>query len=134
MKINALIPELYVSNFNKSLNYYNEILRFKIEYTRKNPNFAFLSYFKSQVMIQQNDGNLDWLSANPEYPNGRGINFQIQTNEIDDLLKRLKNNNYPIKRNLQESKYNAKNKIYYFKEFLILDPDGYLLRFSEEIS
>lgn len=60
MKSNPLKPELYVSNFQKSLNFYTNILGFKIEYQRPNPLFAFLSYQGSQIMIQQDDDNEEW--------------------------------------------------------------------------
>ena len=35
MKSNALVPELYVSNYNSSINFYTKILGFKIAYQRK---------------------------------------------------------------------------------------------------
>lgn len=52
MKSNPLLPELYVTDFKKSLNFYTEVLGFAIEYTRENPLFAFLSYQGSQIMIR----------------------------------------------------------------------------------
>ena len=33
----------------------------------------------------------------------------------------------------QENWYSAKNKLVGLKEFLVLDPDGYLLRFAQSI-
>lgn len=41
MKSNPLKPELYVTDFKKSLQFYTEILGFTIEYQRENPLFAF---------------------------------------------------------------------------------------------
>ena len=52
MKFSPLIPELYVSDYNKSLNFYTA-LGFKVEYKREKPKFAFLSYQGSQIMIQE---------------------------------------------------------------------------------
>lgn len=43
MRFNKLIPELTVTNIEKSKEFYTEILGFKIEYERKEDNFAFLS-------------------------------------------------------------------------------------------
>ncbi len=57
MKYNHLIPELSVADFNKSLNFYTQILGFKVEYDRLESNFAFLSFQGSQLMIDQ--GNDD---------------------------------------------------------------------------
>lgn len=133
MKFNPLLPELYVSDFNKSLNFYGNILGFKTEYTRENPRFAFLSYQNSQLMIQEEDDDEEWHNGKPEYPYGRGLNLQIETDNINYLLKSLKLANYPVKRKLKESPYITKTGIVKLKEFLIMDPDGYLLRFSQGI-
>ncbi len=138
MKFNSLVPEFYVLDFQKSIKFYTEILDFKIEYQREDPKtqktyFAFLSYQDSQLMIQLEDDNQDWHNGKPEYPFGRGINFQIRTDNAEKLLDKLKKINYPIKRGLQESYYKVKNSSYGYKEFLVMDPDGYLLRFSQPI-
>lgn len=134
MNFNSLIPELYVLDFEKSLQFYTQLLEFKVEYERHEPRFAFLSYFKSQLMIQQEDDNEDWHNGKPEYPFGRGINFQISTIDAQALIERLKKFNYPLKRDLQESIYQVKDASYRYKEFLVMDPDGYLLRFSQLIT
>ncbi len=133
MKFNPLIPELYVLNFQKSLHFYTEVLGFKIEYSRENPQFAFLSYQNSQLMIQQEDDNEIWHNGKPVYPYGRGINFQIETHETEQLINNLKKVNYPLKMDLKESSYKAGKDFYAYKEFMVMDPDGYLLRFSQPI-
>ena len=38
-----------------------------------------------------------------------------------------------IKIEIQENWYRAGNKLVGHKEFLVLDPDGYLLRFAQDI-
>lgn len=48
LKFNALIPELSVSDFKKSIDFYLNILLFKLEYERKADKFAFLSLNESQ--------------------------------------------------------------------------------------
>jgi len=133
MQFNSLVPEFYVVDFQKSIHFYTQIVGFKIEYQRAEPLFAFLSYQESQLMIQLEDDNKDWHNGKPEYPFGRGINFQIRTNNAQGLLDRLHAIEYPVKRGLQESWYTAHDGVYGYKEFLVMDPDGYLLRFSEPI-
>ncbi len=68
-----------------------------------------------------------------EYPFGRGINFQIDTKNVQLIIDFLIKNNYPLKRGIKDSWYKAGNKSYGCREILVLDPDGYLLRFSEEL-
>lgn len=133
MNFNPLVPELYVMNFQKSIDFYTSTLGFKIEYQRATPQFAFLSYQESQLMIQQEEENEVWHNGELAYPFGRGINFQIRTNEVERLINRLKKINYPVKMDLKDSWYKVKNAQYGYREFLVMDLDGYLLRFSQPI-
>lgn len=130
---NSLKPELYVSNFQKSLNFYVDIIGFKLEYERTEPLFAFLSYQGSQIMIQEQVENENWHNGVPEYPYGRGVNFQVRSDNVDDLVENLQKHNYPIERLQKESWYREDNILHGCKEILVLDPDGYLLRFSQSL-
>jgi catechol 2,3-dioxygenase-like lactoylglutathione lyase family enzyme len=130
-EFNALIPELTVSDINKSLHFYLNILLFKLEYERKADKFAFLSLEDSQIMIEEINGH--WETGDLSFPFGRGINFQITVANIDRLYKNIKKHEYPIKIEVQENWYRANNKLVGQKEFLIMDPDGYLLRFAENL-
>lgn len=109
LKFNALIPELSVSNIEKSLDFYLNTVLFKLEYERKEDKFAFLSLKESQIMIEERNGN--WETGDIIYPYGRGINLQIATNNIDELYRNIKRNNYPIKIEIQENWYRAGNLI-----------------------
>jgi len=124
-----LIPELSVSDINKSLHFYLDILSFKLEYERKDDKFALLSLNGSQVMIEEINGY--WETGTLSYPFGRGINFQIAVENINELYKSIKTYDYPIK--MKENWYRADDKLIGQKEFLILDPDGYLLRFAQSL-
>ncbi|MEG0307259.1 MAG: VOC family protein [Clostridium sp.] len=130
-KFNSLIPELSVADINKSLDFYLNILLFKMEYERKNDKFALLSLQGSQIMIEEINGY--WETGALSYPFGRGINFQIAVDNIDNLYENIKAQDYPIKIEMQENWYRANNKLVGQKEFLIMDPDGYLLRFAEDL-
>lgn len=133
MKFNSLLPELYVIDFQKSLHFYTEILGFKLEYRRENPLFAFLSYQGSQLMIQQDDNDDQWHNGKPEYPYGRGLNFQIETDNVQKIMDSLDHNNYPLKRGVKDSWYKADGTQYGCREILVMDPSGFLLRFSQDI-
>jgi hypothetical protein len=82
-------------------------------------------------MIEESNEN--WETAYIEYPFGRGINFQIKVDNVANLHDNLRKIDYPIKVEIQENWYRADNKLIGKKEFLIMDPDGYLLRFSQSI-
>ncbi|MDO8451728.1 MAG: VOC family protein [bacterium] len=132
MKFQSLLPELYVTDFEASIHFYRDIVGFQIEYTRDNPNFAFLSYGKSQLMIQElRPGEKEQEVL--EHPFGRGINFQIETESVQEIIDSLEKNDYPLKRGVKDSWYKGKDMSYGCREILVQDPDGYLLRFSEDL-
>jgi catechol 2,3-dioxygenase-like lactoylglutathione lyase family enzyme len=72
MRFNAIIPELLVSEYARSKNFYIGVLGFTLEYERANGNFAFLSFEESQIMLFQANGT--WAETGVlEYPLGRGV-------------------------------------------------------------
>lgn len=129
MRFNKLIPELYVSNINKSIDFYKR-LGFKIEYERKEDKFVFLSLEGSQIMVQEQE--TEWQTGKLEYPYGRGVNFQIDVKNIEEIYNKAKKIG-KIKIELQENSYKVIEKTIKCKEFLIQDQDGYLLRFSQDL-
>lgn len=132
MKFNKLIPELSVSNIEASKNFYIEILGFKLEYERKEDKFAFISLGEIQLMIEE--VNDHWSVGKLEYPFGRGINFQLEVDDIEKISQNLKVHNIKPYKDLFESFYKNGNIIYHEKELLVQDPDGYLLRFQQDLS
>ncbi|MBT3297866.1 VOC family protein [archaeon] len=131
MKFNKLIPELSVTNFEKSIQFYTVIIGFKIEYKREESKFAMISFQDVQLMIEEINDN--WVTGKLEHPFGRGINLQIEVDKIKPILTNLKNNHYPLFIKLEENWYRKGNELLGNKEFLVQDPDGYLLRFSENL-
>lgn len=129
MKFNGLIPELSVSNINESKKFYMDILGFHLEYERLDDKFAFLSYSDAQIMIEEVNGH--WNTGELQYPLGRGINFQIATDDVYKIAYNLKQNNIKLFRDIMESSYKCGCKVVFEKEILVQDPDGYLLRFSQ---
>ena len=123
MIFNKMIPELDV------LDFYTRILGFKVEYDRRESKFAFLSINDAQLMIEEDNGN--WVTAPRETPRGRGVNFQINVDSIDPILRNLKSANIPLFRGPEEKWRQAGDTKVGQIEFLVLDPDGYLLRFAQ---
>lgn len=131
MKFNKLIPELMVSDLGRSLDFYIKIIGFKKEYERKESKFAFLSFQGSQLMVQEI--NNIWKTGKMKYPFGRGINFQIEVKSVKPLISSLNKNKYPIKFKQKDNWYRQGKALLGCREFLVMDPDGYLLRFSQDL-
>lgn len=129
MKFNGLIPELSVSDINKSKHFYIEILGFDLEYERLEDKFAFLSYGDAQIMIEEINNH--WNTGELQYPFGRGVNFQIDTDDVCKIANSLKQNSINLFRDMMESRYECDSEVFIEKEILVQDPDGYLLRFSQ---
>lgn len=128
---NVMVPELTVFNFQASLDFYTKILGFQIKYRRENPDFAYLEYEERiQLMIEVYHES-GWHTADLEYPLGRGINFQMEVRDLEPIIKNLNEVAYPLYREPSCSEYIENNIIHRQKEFLVQDPDGYLLRFCQ---
>jgi len=126
------IPELSVTNLKKSLEFY-KVLGFKIEYERPENKFAFISIDEIQFMLQEIADDDKWDVAPLSYPFGNGINFQLEVENLDEIYSNLKNNNYKIAFDIEENWYRQDEKLLGNKEFLVQDPDGYLIRISQDL-
>lgn len=133
MKFNKLIPELSVSNLNESLKFYVNSIGFKIEYQRPENKFVFISYQGTQFMLQELEENEKWSIGELKHPYGNGVNFQIEVSNVEKIYDALKTSGYKIAFDIEENWHRQDNKLLGNKEFLIQDPDGYLLRFSEDL-
>ena len=129
---NKNIPELSVTNLEKSLFFYKTI-GFKIEYERPENKFAFISLGEIQFMLQELADHDKWDVGDLKYPFGNGINFQLEVSNVDKIYSNLKENGFKLTFEIEENWYRQNNRLLGNKEFLVQDPDGYLLRFSEDL-
>ena len=128
MDFNKMIPELSVFDIEQTKRFYND-LGFKIEYERPEEKFVFMSFQDSQFMFEQIHDS-GWNIGELIYPLGRGINFSIAVDDIEGLYKLVKTLNLEIYRDLNRSIYQVNGTEETQTEFLIQDPNGYLLRFT----
>lgn len=134
MEWNQIIPELDVFSLKESLHFYIDLIGFNKVYDRKEDKFVFLQLEKVQIMIQEIDKeNNKWGTGNLEYPLGVGINFQIDVINIDEIYSRLKESGYKIFVEMEDHWYRKENVLMGCREFLVQDPNGYLLRFSQDL-
>jgi catechol 2,3-dioxygenase-like lactoylglutathione lyase family enzyme len=82
-----MIPELTVLDIKQTKEFYISKLGFTLEYERPEDKFIFLSFENSQFMLEQlhDDG---WNIGILEYPFGRGINFSIACENIEQVYER----------------------------------------------
>ena len=128
MNFNRMIPELSVFDVERTKKFYRE-LGFKIEYERTEDKLVIMSFQDSQFMFEQihDDG---WNIGELVYPLGRGINFSIAVDDIEKLYKLVNHLNIELYRELTRNIYQVNGIEEMQIEFLIQDPNGYLLRFT----
>ena len=131
MRFSKLIPELSVSNIDESLRFYRDIIGFNVEYSRPKEKFYFLSIDSAQLMIEEINNH--WWTGELVYPFGRGINFQIEVTDVASIVKRLEEAGVTLFRSSEEKWYGGDGVEFGQVEFLVQDPDGYLLRFCQDI-
>lgn len=129
MKFNSLIPELTVRDIERTKKFYTHVLRFNIEYERPEDKFVFLSLEENQLMFEQDNGS--WNTGVLEYPFGRGVNFEMSVSDVEELYGRVIAAGIVPFRRLAANRYRSGTEEIVQKEFLVQDPDGYLLRFTE---
>ena len=131
-KRSSLIPELKVSDFKQSLVFYTQLVGFKVIYERTESDFAMLEINGAQLMIEGlTSKSRSWLVGHLEKPFGRGMHFQIEVEDVQSLYQLFKQVHYPIFLEIEEKWYRIEDREICHKQFLVQDPDGYLLRFFE---
>ena len=128
-----LIPEFKVTDFEKSLDFYTRLAEFKIHYDRPEEKFAMLERDEAMLMIELMETQDRWAIGERKYPLGQGINFQFEVKNVDDLYSNFKNANYPIFFEMEEKWYRMGDVEGRSRQFLVQDPDGYLLRFFQDL-
>lgn len=129
----ALIPELYVTNLARSQSFWCDLIGFEVAYSRLEENFLQLQLGQAFVMLDQLHPEHSWLTGTMEYPLGRGINLEIAVPDVTAIVERLQTAGWPIFRPIEERWYRAGDRELGVRQFLVQDPDGYLLRPQQDI-
>ena len=131
MKFKTLIPEFTVDNLQQSIYFYVNMLGFKHEYTIDENKCSYLSYNDAQIMIEQVNKSLRYSEI--RYHLGIGVNLQFEVPNIDELFTQLNSKHYPIHVPPEDVWYKMEDKLTGNREFIVKDPDGYTLRFSQDL-
>lgn len=131
----VLVPELAVRDLAASLRFYRGVLGFAEKFSRPEDRFAYLEMGRAQIMLDQipDDPEAAWLTGAMEPPFGRGMNFQIEVPDVGALHGRVVAARMPLFRPLRTSWYREGEHENGQSEFLVQDPDGYLLRFMQHL-
>ena len=128
-----LTPELGVTDIARSLGFYRDILSFTVVYDRPAEGFAYLRYEGLELMLDQIGLGRSWETGPLEPPLGRGMNLQCKVSAIAPLLDRLAAAGTALYLPVETKTYRVRNRDVTQRQFCVQDPDGYLLRFCEDV-
>jgi lactoylglutathione lyase len=116
--------ELFVEDLKKSVDFYTNILGFKIAYSDESYSSVKRDtvtigicyardlheghYFRPEIDIQRK---------------GLGVEIVLEVDNVEEEYKKVQSSGYPITEELQEQDWNL-------IDFRIVDPDGYYLRIT----
>jgi catechol 2,3-dioxygenase-like lactoylglutathione lyase family enzyme len=130
----ALVPELLVSDAAESVKFWCGLCGFQISYQRPEEGFAYISLRSAHIMLEQQGIGRNWITAPLEAPLGRGINFQIGVPSLGPILAALREADYAIFMEPETKWYRINDRTEAgVEQFLVTDPDGYLIRFQGSI-
>lgn len=130
----SLVPELDVSDLSASLAFYRNLLGFALSFDRPEEAFAYLVLGPAHLMLQQADGpGRRFRTAPLERPFGRGINLQIRVGEADAIQDRLLAAGIRFVQPMEERWYRQDDRLRGNRQFVVEDPDGYLLRLYQDL-
>ena len=129
----GLVPELSVTDYEASRHFWCDLVGFSLRYERPEEGFGYLVLGHAHLMLDQINLGRTWETGSLEPPLGRGINFEVQVENLDTILRRIKNAGWPIFVEPEEKWYRAGDIEIGVRQFLVQDPDGFLLRLQQEI-
>jgi catechol 2,3-dioxygenase-like lactoylglutathione lyase family enzyme len=129
-----LTPELDVDDLDRSLAFYVAVIGFRVVFSRPEDRFAYLDLDGVHVMLEELGGSGRYFTNAPlTHPYGRGVNFQIEVTDVGALYERVLAGGFPVPIPLEDRWYRQEAIENGNRQFVVADPDGYLLRFFTDL-
>ncbi|GAA4176879.1 VOC family protein [Gryllotalpicola koreensis] len=126
----ALVPELLVSDLTRSLSFWVDLCGFSVRYSRREERFAYLTLGTAHVMLEQTGLGRNWITGPLEPPLGRGVNFQVSVPACTPITDALRAAGVDLFMEPETKWYRIDDHEAGVEQFLVTDPDGYLIRFQ----
>ncbi len=110
------------------------MLGFSCHVSRPEERFAYLVREGVHLMLEEAAGpGRRFHTAPLEYPFGRGMNLQIEVSDVDTLYASVQQAGLSVVIPLEERWYRQDQTEAGNRQFVVADPDGYLLRFFRDL-
>lgn len=137
-----LVPEFDVHDLEASLRFYVDVIGFAVIFERATERFAYLGLNGAELMLQDASGpGRRFRTAPLEHPLGRGINLQIAVPDVYETLEAvhaagiepvvdIEERWYDVDVVTPSGRWSERGAMQLGnRQFVVADPDGYLLRF-----
>ncbi|MFS0733530.1 VOC family protein [Microbacterium sp. 1P10UB] len=126
----ALVPELLVADLDRSLEFWCGPCGFTIRYSRMDERFAYVTRGSAHLMLEQAGVGRNWVTGSLDRPLGRGVNLQITVADSESLSAAFADAGVDLFMPLETTWYRVGGEEAGVRQFLVQDPDGYLIRFQ----
>ena len=120
-KIKKMSPQLIVADINRSIEFYTKKLGFEMDFLYED---FYAGISKDGFTIHLKVGKPSIEERRNKRKN-EDLDIVFSVNKIEDLYKELSTKSVEFTQRLREMDYG--------KEFYIIDPDGYIISFLEEV-
>ena len=130
----ALVPELLVTDIDRSIDFWCSTCGFEVRNSRLEERFAYIVLGSAHFMLEEVGVGRNWITGPLEAPLGRGINFQIMVSDADQVAHAIGRAGMGLFGQLETKQYRVGDNVAVVRQFLVTDPDGYLLRFQSTVT
>lgn len=126
----TVVPELLCSDLTRSRVFYVDLLGFSVWYERPEEGFVYLRREDAHLMLEALTApGRKWVTAELAHPFGRGMNLQIEVEDVGTLYERCRTRAPErVYLDLEDKSYRRDHETIRQRQFVIQDPDGYLIR------
>lgn len=129
----CMVPELLVRDLSASRRFWCGLCGFAVAYERPEDGFLYLDRAGRQIMLERLGPGRKWVTGSLEPPFGRGINLQITVDDIEPIRAALTDAAWTLYLQPEEVWYRVGSRQIGVRQFLVQDPDGYLIRFAQRL-
>lgn len=126
----TIVPGFLVSDLERSVEVYVTLFGFTLDHAVSG-RLAVLDHGGERLVLTQFRPDDPLVVAELSTPFGRGVTLDVRGDDPTPLYERLREEKYPILVPMEIAEFSDLGATYQRTSFVVADPDGYLLRFSD---
>lgn len=126
----GIVPGFWVSDLERSTNLYVNTFGFALGHAESG-RLAVLTHGEGRLVLSQFDPDDPLVVAELTTPFGRGVTLTVRVPDPKAIYERLRDDKYPVSVPMEIAEYGDDGQRHQRASFVVADPDGYLLRFSD---